>query len=307
MPASPSSNSADQPIPTGLRDLLERKIKSRRRELDQFLVSRQAEIFDKLTERIQEYLPDSSQRPGRFTIFRVTYREMVALAVEISQRWPRMVWQSILETAESTALAPENVGDLQQLLEQFTWKEASDAFTLELIEPGRVQSAMDRILRGYGLPECMVEAHFEHRRNLEVAGAKVSVQEAARGGKEHASLAIESFRFSDSNRIDPSSKESQPPTGANSDYDCIPNPPKRRDEWYYAIRDAAREFYEQSGERPTAEKLWIQLRNSPPSNYGITSGKDRGEEPAILMDELTLSKRAFKQRWARYIQRNPTQ
>ena len=306
MPASPSSNSADRPIPSGLQVLLERKIKSRRRELDQHVVYRRTEIFDKLTARIQEYLPDSSQRPGRFSIFRATYREMVALAVEVSQRWPKMVWQSILETAESTALAQENVGELQQLLEAFTWKEASDAFTLELVEPEPVQLAMERVLGRYGLRGCKVEAHFEHRRNLEVAGAKVAVQEAARGSKEHATLAIESFRFSDSKRIDPSSQESQPATGAKSGDYCIPNPPKRKDEWYYVIRDAAREFYELSGKWPTAEKLWVQLRSSPPSNYGITSGKDRGES-AILMDELTLCKRAFKQRWARYIQRNPTQ
>lgn len=196
MPASPSSNSADRPIPTGLRALLERKIKFRRRELDQYVVSRRVDIFEKLTERIQEYLPESSQRPGRLKIFRATYREMVALAVEVSQRWPKMVWQSILETAESTALAPEYVGDLQQLLEGFTWKEASDAFTLELVAPERVQSAMEQVLGRYGLRECKVDAHFEHRRNLEVAGAMVAVQEAARRSKEYAILAIDEWSLS---------------------------------------------------------------------------------------------------------------
>lgn len=82
----------------------------------------------------------------------------------------------------------------------------------------------------------------------------------------------------------------------------IPNPPKKADEWYLAIREMVAEFSRLHGRYPNEQEAWSRLRNSPPEMFGITYGiiGDSKKEAALHMDELHMTKTSFKQRWQRY-------
>ena len=304
---SPSSNSEpSHSLPTQLLLLLERKIKARRQEFDRTLSSRQTDIHERLTQRIQEYLPDSAQRPGRVGIFRTTYQEIVALAAELTDKWPEMVWQVLLESIESIEANAEVARQLQALLDQSTWKEASSAFTLTLIDPKRIQSAMDRTLHRYGLEGCKSEAHFQHQRDLATASAEVTIRDVARNSKERVALAIEDFLRKGpdqkSTETDAIRNRQSNEEGAHCSVDeCFPNLPKNREKlWVAAICEATSELIAELGHCPNQNQLWARLCATPPASYSIEYKPDRGGEEAIWSGSKSLGKKAFQQRFREY-------
>lgn len=81
---------------------------------------------------------------------------------------------------------------------------------------------------------------------------------------------------------------------------CITCPPKKPDSWYDVIRVAAKEFFRAHSRCPTGLELWAQLRESPPTTYGVTSTTDKGGEEAVGMGVESLAKNALLRRWKRY-------
>ena len=52
--------------------------------------------------------------------------------------------------------------------------------------------------------------------------------------------------------------------------------PKQKDDWFYAIKSCVIQFENENNRTPTETQLWIRLYTAPPSNYGITIGKNKG-------------------------------
>lgn len=86
--------------------------------------------------------------------------------------------------------------------------------------------------------------------------------------------------------------------------DCLRNPPAKQDDWFKAISDMTAEFVAENGRCPNRTEAWSRLCNNPPSAYGITTCKDRGEA-SLLMNDKTLGRRAFADRWSRYTLNKP--
>jgi len=62
-----------------------------------------------------------------------------------------------------------------------------------------------------------------------------------------------------------------------------------------------RAFYSENNCIPNEHQAWIRLYKTPPDNYGIESGKDKGGEDCLTMPtENPLSKSAFTKRWNKY-------
>ncbi|MCB1615567.1 MAG: hypothetical protein KDI30_06090 [Pseudomonadales bacterium] len=79
----------------------------------------------------------------------------------------------------------------------------------------------------------------------------------------------------------------------------LPNPPKRMDDWYLAIRDARHEFITQNMREPDTLEMWLRLCQMPPSSYGITIDNSF-RETTLHLDNKPLTKTNFKLRWNRY-------
>lgn len=94
-----------------------------------------------------------------------------------------------------------------------------------------------------------------------------------------------------------STKQSKPPL--QSDCTKFPSPPKRIDDWFLAIQKVYSELLSESREPPQFNEVWTNLRKDPPSEFGITQGKYRGDF-ALFLDEKPLTKSTFRERWNRY-------
>ncbi|MEQ8315111.1 MAG: hypothetical protein RL839_06580 [Gammaproteobacteria bacterium] len=88
-----------------------------------------------------------------------------------------------------------------------------------------------------------------------------------------------------------------------SGFQKFPSPPKRIDEWFLVIQEVYSELQSESGKSPQFQELLAKLRKDPPSEYGITHGKYRGEF-AIFLDEKPLTRSTFRERWNRYTRNN---
>lgn len=79
------------------------------------------------------------------------------------------------------------------------------------------------------------------------------------------------------------------------------NEPQKKDDWFYAIDDMTKEYYEKFEKIPAnATQAWILMRTSPPKNYGITSGNHLDEESIFMNESHPLCKSAFIKRWKKY-------
>ena len=74
--------------------------------------------------------------------------------------------------------------------------------------------------------------------------------------------------------------------------------PERKDEWFYVIRDAIREYENEKGATPSKSVLWAKLKESPPADYGV--GFDAEKNALTFPEERPLSKKAFYERYNRY-------
>lgn len=77
------------------------------------------------------------------------------------------------------------------------------------------------------------------------------------------------------------------------------NDPSKKDDWFYAIDDMARDFHDKFQKLPNCTQAWSILCLNPPESYGIT--KRVGHDDCIFMNgSPLLSKKAFNKRWKKY-------
>lgn len=290
-------------LPPELDRLLAHKVKVRRRQFDETMSQSRLEILERARVRIQEHLPDSAQNPGRRSeIFLDAFKEISQLAVQLTDKWPRMVWQALLETLESTSQRANSAKELQEVLDRWTWPNAAEAFTLKLVDPNWLQNEIDIMLGRYGLPGVTSEAHLARQWSIEAALAEVAVRHAARDSRERIAVAMEQFMMTPASSFPQIPAQTQPNSeAACAIEDCLPGlPSKRNNLWVAVICDAVNVHIEEYGSCPDVHELWTRLRSGGTPRFQIKSGKDRGNEDAIFCDGESLGKRAFQQRFGRY-------
>lgn len=85
--------------------------------------------------------------------------------------------------------------------------------------------------------------------------------------------------------------------------DCIPIPPKTKDDWYHTIIDVVRTLQKVNNRCPKEKEIWASLFNNPPQGEGICIGKNRYGDTALLWGGDTnkyLTRDSFHKRWNRY-------
>jgi hypothetical protein len=75
--------------------------------------------------------------------------------------------------------------------------------------------------------------------------------------------------------------------------------PQKKDDWFYAIDDMTREFYNKFQKLPNCAQAWSALCSNPPDSYAIS--QRAGQDDCIFMSgSPLLSKKAFNKRWIKY-------
>lgn len=296
-----------------IQELLHRKLSRHRRQFKTDLVRRRAAVSELAWKQVQEYVPESSIRRGRGDIFHAVFGRIVDIAVEATEEWPESVARIISETIDSTNAQPENYIVLHHLLDEYTWRTAEDAFTLQLLDSAWLQEYLDRLLGHFGLAKCDSEPSFAKIKEMDLTTGEISIINAAREAKEPAEIMLQECFLRNSvsrahgfNKAGKNKPDSGPATSnsAVSLSNCLTNPPKKKNAWYLAIEDVVAEFIIQHNRCPKREEIWIQLRKGNPESFGIWAGDDRGEE-AVFMDDKPMGKRTFLGRWKRYTTSEP--
>lgn len=291
-----------------IQQLLHRKLSHHRRQFKADRVRRRAAVSELAWKQVQEYVPESNTRRGRGDIFHAVFGRIVDIAVEATEEWPESVARIISETIDSTNALPENYVVLQHLLDEYTWRTAEDAFTLQLLDSAWLQEYLDRLLGHFGLAKCDSEPGFSRIKEMDLVTSEISVINAAREAKEPAEIMLqECFLRNSSSRQQGDSKSATTRHNSASSVagrnvapaDCLTNPPKKKNEWYLAIHNAVAEFIIQHNRCPKPEEIWIKLRRGQPESFGVRAGDHFGDE-AVFIDDKALSKRAFRERWKRY-------
>jgi hypothetical protein len=73
--------------------------------------------------------------------------------------------------------------------------------------------------------------------------------------------------------------------------------PKKKDEWFDALRDCIGAFEQEKGYTPNETQLWVRLKTNPPEDYGIEWGARRKE--LIMGCDETLDRENFGRRYRR--------
>ncbi|TRX02983.1 hypothetical protein [Candidatus Methylobacter oryzae] len=101
------------------------------------------------------------------------------------------------------------------------------------------------------------------------------------------------------NDVEPANTKNIQLNSNDIEFSGLLNIPKKIDDWFEVIDAMTKDFFNKNGTIPTKAQAWSKLWASPPDGYGITTGKDRGEN-CLKMAELTLTKINFNGRWKSY-------
>lgn len=302
-----SETRAGLTLPPEVLNLIGRKLRHVRQEQDKRWSGIMRAAWSRLRIEISENLQSGRTDAAIIATLVSVYEEIVTEATVVTKEWPKVVWETIVPILEDANQAPADEQAINEIIDVHAWPIGEKPFTLDLIDPVRFKDSVLREIRSYGLeaPRSFNRA-FSHAASL----AQCSITNTARLARGDVDISIEEYLLrrqstrlpheTEAERHLSNTKGSGDPwrTGATS-VDCLPNPPKRQDDWFLAIRELAAEFFREYRRCPNEGEAWGRLRSNPPSAYGITSGTDRGEQ-AVFMHDQPLGRRAFGDRWKRY-------
>ncbi len=105
---------------------------------------------------------------------------------------------------------------------------------------------------------------------------------------------------------EPASTKPMQTNGNDFEFSGLLNIPAKIDDWFRVIDDMTRTFYKDNEKVPNEPQAWARLWTSPPSGYGITTGKDRRGKDCLNMPGCNpLARAAFKKRWGGYAGNKP--
>jgi hypothetical protein len=289
-------------LPGEVQRLIARKLQQQQREQEILLVSANQAAYSKLHEEVKANI--HARRLGRafITAPLAVYREVVANATAATKEWPGVVWGTIAPLLERAPVTlPDGVA-LNKLVDEYAWAVNQHPFTLSVIDPERFKGLVRREAGRYGVNQPEDLASFDRQLEHAATAAQCGIVNTANQAREKIGIAIDEYLLAQ--RQIP---RKVPPTlklkagGAHAD--CLPNPPKKVDDWFLAIKDMTLAFHRKHRRCPNEAEAWAMLRTNPPDTYGITSGKHHGEQ-AVLMHGRALGKRSFSDRWRRYTRAN---
>lgn len=289
-----------------IRELIDLEIAVKRRAFDESLRRRQLEAGELTSQWIREFLLDEGIHPGRCKIFEKSHQAFLKVAVGAIEDWSKLAWQAVLNTLDAGNAEEVSEAELHTILDQYIGYEHLVELGLNVADAERIQKDLDISLSRYGLRNLASEEHFARRFQLSVTTAELqirhvaeSVRQKLRPAIKKALLGIAELEKSDVNqtkRLSSDAPSNLPSPGPARIQDCIPYPPQKKNDWYYAIQDCVTEFLQERGRCPQATEIWSRLRTNPPNTYGITNSKS-SKKDSVEMDGNALSRSSFLRRW----------
>lgn len=275
-----------------VQSLIVRKLRHLRKEQERSLISAKQKIYIKLREDVLESIRTQRVERAFTTVPIQTYGEITNNATAITKEWPNIAWENIKPILDSIHTQPSDSLAINTIINEFTWSTSQEPYTLNYIKSEQFKENMFMEARRYGEISDAIKTDFDNRLSIASALAHTGIINVARHAREEISISIDEYLLTKSQSNDVNN-----PT--NDISDCLPTPPKNKDDWFLAIRDAALIFKKEHGRCPNEAEIWQQLRTAPPEAYGIEPGDHHGEK-TIFMDGRPLGKRAFDGRWKRY-------
>lgn len=275
-----------------LRSLIVRKLLHLKKEQERSLISVNQKIFIQLRENMLENIRTQRIERAFTTVPIQAYGEMTNNATSITKEWPKIAWENIKHILDDILTQPNDSSEINTIINDLIWPTSQHPFTLNYINPEQFKKNVFMETSRYGKISDAAKKDFDCQLGIASASASTGIINEAKHIREEISIAIDEYLLTKNQ-----SNNVNNPTNDTSD--CLPTPPKNKDDWFLAIRDAASTFKKKHGRCPNEAEIWKQLRTDPPEAYGIEPGNHHGEN-AIIMDGRSLGKRTFNGRWKRY-------
>ncbi len=303
-----------------VNQLILRKLRYMKREQEKRFISSKQAVYSKLNKEIRASISSQSLERATITVPGEAYRELISSITNLTKEWPIEIWKTIETILIKSQTSNFNRTTLNTIVDQHAWKLGQEPYIVKYLNPEGFKDTVIRELRRIGLIQ---EKDLEAcHKNIDLVAAlgTMGIRNTGRESRVKVGIDIDEFLIEYQQNIPThntdinkntattalSNKSAPSKIDIKTPDTCLPNPPKKTDDWFLVIRDMALAFHIENNRCPNEAEAWSRLRECPPSSYGITPGKHH-REPAIFMDGGALGKRSFSARWKRYTKRTTAQ
>lgn len=184
---------AAQGLPIEVKELIERKIRHRRGELERRWAGSTPVIYSKLRADIMECIHARRLRRVFTTAPLAAYKTLVANANDLTTEWPSTVWDSITSVLAKAGAPCAGRDELNAMVDKFAWAIDAPPFTLDYINAEHLREMVARQASSYGLAPFPPDASVNRQWNIDESLAKALLVNNARRAREGVSIAIDEY------------------------------------------------------------------------------------------------------------------
>ncbi|MES9942088.1 MAG: hypothetical protein ABW104_12165 [Candidatus Thiodiazotropha sp. 6PLUC2] len=285
-------------IPNEVRELIVRKLRHHQHIQEKKWVSRAHTAYAMMSVNASTTLPPEQFSRAFARAALEAYLELTSHAENMAGEWPETVWEVMRSTLEFSNIQLTNGNEIKEILADFTDVKSDYQSLVSHIDPERFKKIVDRQAGRIGIIEKGFISEIHSMIDLKSKEARCGLLNRSKLKQEEFNIFIDEYVL----KHRASNQENKDKTDVHNKkmhFECLPYPPKIKDDWFLAISDAVAMFLKNYNRCPTEAELWRTLKSSPLLSYEIESGKHHGED-AVFMGDKGLGKRSFSLRWKRY-------
>jgi|GEM_PF-4995484 len=183
----------DSRLPVPVRQLIDRKLRLLRKELDQTNLGILRRVQERLTSEMRERLRAGAMGKMLTSVPIDVFQEITGNAMATTQSWPMAVWQAISGLLDQAGVYPQDGVELNAIVDEHAWTMEPTPFPLEYVGAERFRNTVARVAASFGLGQDEGLAAFDRQIQIRAAAAKAGIMNSARHAREAVAIAIEEY------------------------------------------------------------------------------------------------------------------
>lgn len=180
-------------LPVEVRQLIERKLRLQKRELEQELVDLRQRCFSRLHKEMRECLGTGAIGRMLIAVPIEIYRELAADVLGMTSRWPLAVWEAITKVLERADIRPSDGIELNSIVDEHAWAHERAPFTLGYVSSDRFKDAVWREADRYGAGRDDMKLSLERQLDIAAASVTAAIHNTGRQVRETVAIAIDEY------------------------------------------------------------------------------------------------------------------
>lgn len=188
------NESSGRRLPEEVKKLIARKIEVRRDEEVQLFAAATALAYSKLHQEILVGFVGRKFYTSFVSAPMVTFHEIVNTATDLTKRWPRIVWESIVPILSAVQFAPSDNIELNAIMDELSWSTENKSFRHSYIDPAHFSETISRIFSRYaGQRPDHLQREFDVELESAALLAKCQIFNAAIRARNEIGILIDEY------------------------------------------------------------------------------------------------------------------